>query len=130
MRGHSAFTIIEVLVSVVLISIVVLGVIKIEQDSKRISLYLLDRGKVELSNTLFLGRDIKKYHKDEKDAYSIISSRFKISKLKDREVLREIKRKIFISDPVELSDDLIPVVIDEIMLKDQYSSRFMHFEVR
>ena len=130
MRGHSAFTIIEVLVSVVLISIVVLGVIKIEQDSKRISLYLLDRGKVELSNTLFLGRDIKKYHKDEKDAYSIISSRFKISKLKDREVLREIKGKIFISDPVELSDDLIPVVIDEIMLKDQYSSRFMHFEVR
>jgi prepilin-type N-terminal cleavage/methylation domain-containing protein len=130
MRGHSAFTIIEVLVSVVLISIVVLGVVKIEQDSKRISLYLLDRGKVELSNTLFLGRDIKKYHKDEKDAYSIISSRFKISKLKDREVLREIKRKIFISDPVELSDDLLPVVIDEIMLKDQYSSRFMHFEVR
>jgi hypothetical protein len=115
---------------VVLISIVVLGVVKIEQDSKRISLYLLDRGKVELSNTLFLGRDIKKYHKEEKDSYSIISSRFKISKLKDREVLREIKRKIFISDPVELSDDLLPVVIDEIMLKDQYSSRFMHFEVR
>jgi len=130
MRNSPAFTIIEVLVSVVLISIVVLGVVKIQQESRGMALYLSDRGKVELSNTLFLGKDIKKYHKDEKDAYTIISNRFKISELKDREILKKIKRKIFISDPVELSDDLLPVVINEIMLKDQYSSRFLHFEVQ
>ena len=130
MRQSSAFTIIEVLVSVVLISIVVLGIVKIQQDSSDMALYLSDRGKQELSSTLFLGRDIMKYHKDEKDAYTILSKRFSVSDFKAREILKNTKREIFISEPFKLEDDTMPIEVSEIMLKGQYSSRFIHFQVK
>ncbi len=130
MRKSPAFTIIEVLVSVVLLSIVVLGIVKIQQDNSDMALYLSDRSKQELSNTLFLGRDIQKYHKDEKDAYTILSDRFKISDFKSREILKDTKRQIFISEPIKLEDDSLPIEVNEIMLKGQYSSRFIHFQMK
>jgi len=130
MRQSSAFTIIEVLVSVVLISIVVLGIVKIQQDNSDMALYLSDRSKQELSNTLFLGKDIMKYHKDEKDAYTMLSNRFSVSDFRSREILKNTKRKIFISEPLKLEDDTLPIEVNEIMLKDQYSSRFIHFQVK
>lgn len=130
MRNSPAFTIIEVLVSVVLISIVVLGIVKIQQDNSDMAIYISDRSKHELANTLFLGKNIMKYHKDEKDAYTIISDRFKVSDFKSREILKETKRQIFISEPLKLEDDSLPIEINEIMLKGQYSSRFIHFELK
>ncbi len=130
MRHSPAFTIIEVLVSVVLISIVVLGIVKIQQDNSDMAIYISDRSKHELSNTLFLGKNIMKYHKDEKDAYTILSDRFKVSDFKSREILKNIKRKIFISEPLKLEDDALPIEVNEIMLKDKYSSRFMHFQMK
>ncbi|MEA3490666.1 MAG: prepilin-type N-terminal cleavage/methylation domain-containing protein [Campylobacterota bacterium] len=125
-----AFTIIEVMISVILISVVALGVVKIQQESRSMALYLSDRSKSELSNTLFLDKKIDRYHKDEKDAYSLLSKRFKISDDKSRKILKESRRKIFISDPLKLSDETLPVKVNEILLKGQYSSRFLHFKVQ
>ncbi|SFV57179.1 hypothetical protein MNB_SV-6-697 [hydrothermal vent metagenome] len=130
MRHSSAFTIIEVLVSVVLISVVVLGIVKIQQDNSDMALYLSDRSKQELTNTLFLGRDIMKYHKDEKDAHTMLSNRFSVSDFRSREILKDIKRKIFISEPLKLEDETLPIEVNEIMLKGQYSSRFIHFQIK
>jgi len=48
------FTILEVLVSVTLISIVVLGIVKIESQNQQIAHYIAGRVKSELANTLFL----------------------------------------------------------------------------
>jgi prepilin-type N-terminal cleavage/methylation domain-containing protein len=127
---QQAFTIIEVLVSVVLISIVALGAVKLQQESRAMALYLSDRSKSELSNTLFLGKEVMRYHKDEKDAYSLISRTFKLTDDTSREILKESKRSIFISDPIKLSDETLPVKVNEIMLKGNYPSRFFHFEVQ
>ncbi len=127
-QSRSAFTIIEVLVSVVLISIVVLAIIKIQQKNRSMALYISDRDKVELSNTLFMGDEIEKYHKDKKDAYTLLSQRFKISDLESRTILKKIKRDIYISDPIVLSDDTLPVEINELLLKGDYSSRFIHLK--
>ena len=127
---RQAFTIIEVLVSVVLISIVALGAVKLQQESRTMALYLSDRSKSELSNTLFLGKEVMRYHKDEKDAYSLISRTFKLTDDTSREILKESKRSIFISDPIKLSDETLPVKVNEIMLKGNYPSRFFHFEVQ
>ncbi len=127
---RQAFTIIEVLVSVVLISIVALGAVKLQQESRAMALYLSDRSKSELSNTLFLGKEVMRYHKDEKDAYSLISRTFKLTDDTSREILKESKRSIFISDPIKLSDETLPVKVNEIMLKGNYPSRFFHFEVQ
>ncbi|MEA3456249.1 MAG: prepilin-type N-terminal cleavage/methylation domain-containing protein [Campylobacterota bacterium] len=125
-----AFTIIEVLVSVVLISIVALGAVKLQQESRTMAIYLSDRSKSELSNTLFLGREVMRYHKDEKDAYTLLSKTFKISDDQSRKILKESKRGIFISDPVKLSDETLPIKVNEIMLKGEYPSRFIHFELQ
>jgi prepilin-type N-terminal cleavage/methylation domain-containing protein len=123
-----AFTIIEVLVSVVLISVVVLGIIKLQQESRSMAIYLTDRGKGELSNTLFLGREALRYSKEEKDAYSLLSREFKIDDTKSKRILESIKRTITISEPIKLTDDTLPIILNEIMLKGHYSTRFYHFE--
>ncbi|HHH37649.1 MAG TPA: prepilin-type N-terminal cleavage/methylation domain-containing protein [Epsilonproteobacteria bacterium] len=129
-KQHQAFTIIEVLVSVVLISIVALGAVKLQQESRDMALYLSNRGKNELSNTLFLGKEALRYHKEKKDAYSLISNRFKISDTVSRDILKKSTRSIFISDPVKLSDDTLPIKVNEILLKGHYSSRFFHFDMQ
>jgi len=127
---REAFTIIEVLVSVVLISVVALSAIKLQQESRNMALYLSDRGKNELSNTLFLGKEAMRYHKETKDAYTLISGQFKISDTKSREILEKITRSIFVSDPIKLSDETLPIRAHEILLKGTYSSRFMRFEMQ
>ncbi len=125
-----AFTIIEVLVSVVLITIVALGAVKLQQESRSMAIYLSDRSKSELSNTLFLGKEVMRYHKDEKDAYTLLSKTFKISDDQSRNILKKSKRNIFISDPIDLNDETLPIELKEIMLKGEYSSRFIHFKIQ
>jgi prepilin-type N-terminal cleavage/methylation domain-containing protein len=85
-KQRQAFTIIEVLVSVVLISIVALSAVKLQQESREMALYLSNRGKSELSNTLFLGKEAMRYHKEKKDAYTLISSSIKVSDTISREI--------------------------------------------
>lgn len=131
MNRMRAFTIIEVLISVVLISIVALGAIKMQQESRSMALYLSDRSKIELSNTLFLGKEVMRYHKDKKDAYTLIERNFKITDFESREILKKTYRTIFISEPIELTEgDTLPIKLNEILLKDKYPARFLHFEVQ
>ncbi len=127
---RKAFTIIEVLVSVVLISVVALSAIKLQQENRSMALYLSDRSKNELSNTLFLGREAMRYHKEKKDAYTLISSSIKIPDTDSRKILEKIERTIFISDPVKLSDETLPIKANEILLQGAYPARFFHFEMQ
>jgi len=130
-RGRKAFTIIEVMVSVVLISIVVLAIIKMQQESRNMAIYLSDRSKSELSNTLFLGTEVMRYHKDKKDAYTLIEKNFRISDDKSRKILKETFRDIYISEPLKLAEDEeLPIQLNEILLKGDYPARFVHFEVK
>ena len=127
---RQAFTIIEVLVSVVLISVVALSAIRLQQENRAMALYLSDRSKNELSNTLFLSREAMRYHKEEKDAYTLVSNRFKISDMESRKILENINRTIFISDPIKLSDETLPIRANEILLQGAYPARFFHFEIQ
>jgi prepilin-type N-terminal cleavage/methylation domain-containing protein len=129
-KQRQAFTIIEVLVSVVLISIVALSAVKLQQESREMALYLSERSKNELSNTLFLTKEAMRYHKEEKDAYALLSNQFKISDSESKEILEKTSRTIFISDPIKLSDETLPVKANEIMLKGDYSARFFHFQIQ
>jgi len=128
---RKAFTIIEVMVSVLLISVVILAIIQMQKQTKDMALYLSDRGKNELSNTLFLDKSISKYNKAEKDAYTILQAQsFHINDDETKKILKNISRKINISDPLIMGDEqLIPINLNYIMLKAQYSARFIHFEL-
>ena len=123
-----AFTLIEVMVSVVLISIVVMGIIKIQKDSIFMAKYIAGRVQAELSNTLFLTQSAMRYDKSEKDAYTVLEY-MHIKKTESRELLREIKRTINISDPIPLGELPIPIELKAIMLKNKYSGRFYHIKM-
>jgi len=118
-----AFTLMEIMVSVVLISIVVLGIMKIQKESIFMAEYIAGRVQSELSNTLFLGESAMRYDKDTKDADTVLSH-IRPSKTDSREVLKKIERKIHISEPIDIGELPIPIELKAIMLKSKYSGRF------
>jgi len=117
------FTIIEVLVSVTLITIVVTGIIKIGSQNQQIAHYISGRVKSELANTLFLVPNVMRYDKEEKSAY-VLLDRLHGDKDATRQILKNLKRKIHISDPLKLPELPIPVEVRAIMLKSEYSGRY------
>lgn len=120
---RKAFTLMEIMVSVVLISIVVLGIVKMQKENIYMAEYIAGRVQAELSNTLFLGKSAMRYDKDEKDAYTVLSH-LRVKKLESRELLKKIKRKIHISDPIPIGELPVPLELRAIMLKSKYSGRF------
>ena len=120
---RKAFTLIEIMVSVVLIAIVVLGIIKLQKENIFMAKYIAGRVQSELSNTLFLGKTAMRYNKDEKDAYTLVSH-LHIRKDKSKEILKKITRKIYVTDPLPIGELPLPVELRAVMLKSEYSARF------
>jgi len=123
MKSHPAFTLIEVLVSVVLISIVILGIAKIREQNIAAAHYLGSRMQQELDNSLFLGKEVQRFSGEEKDAYTLLRG-LGIRKSATREILKETKRRIKISDPLPIGELPLPVELRAIMLKGEYSARY------
>lgn len=113
----------EIMVSVVLIAIVVLGIIKIQKENIFMAKYIAGRVQSELGNTLFLGKASLRYNKDKKDAYALLSN-MHIRNEKSKEILKEITRKIYITDPLPIGKLPIPLELRAVMLKSEYSARF------
>jgi len=120
---RKAFTLMEIMVSVVLIAIVVLGIIKLQKENIFMAKYIAGRVQSELSNTLFLGKTAARYNKDEKDAYTLLSP-MRIRNDKSKEILKKIKRKIYVTDPLPIGELPIPIELRAVMLKSEYSARF------
>jgi prepilin-type N-terminal cleavage/methylation domain-containing protein len=121
-----AFTIIEIIVSVIIISIVVLGLTKINKQNIYMADYVANRNKNELSNTLFLTKEALKYDKSEKDAYTLLQ-KMHISKIETRQYLKSLKRKIYIDNHIKLKKMIIPLKVSAIMLKSKFASRYYRF---
>lgn len=116
----------EILISVLLISVVALSAIRLQQENRNMALYLTERNKAELGNTLFLGKEAVYYDKEKKDAYTLLEKNFRIEEFKSREILKKRFRTITISEPLRLAEeDMLPIQINEIMLKGQYSARYL-----
>ncbi len=120
---RKAFTLMEIMVSVVLIAIVVLGIIKIQKENIFMAKYIAGRVQSELSNTLFLSKTAMRYNKDEKDAYTLLSH-MRIRNDKSKEILKKITRKIYITEPLPIGELPIPIELRAVMLKSEYSARF------
>jgi prepilin-type N-terminal cleavage/methylation domain-containing protein len=118
------FTLIEVLVSVMLISVVVLGIARIEEQNIEAAGYLSKRMLSELSNTLFLGKSVGLFSGKGKDAYTVLKREgFKITKDRDIAVLKGIERKISVRKNAPVSKDIpIAIGVESIMLKGEFSS--------
>jgi len=133
-KQKNAFTLIEVIISVIILSGAILYVLKVHSQTRDDIIYITQRDRYTLQDTLFLTDKTLKYHKENKNAYDIIEEKFKVEKYKSREILKKIKRDIFIPDEINLNkDDEIQmpfnVKIQEIKLKDKYSSYYFHFGI-
>ncbi len=129
--NKKAFTIIELLVSVVLISIVIAAILQMQQQTRDMAVYISDRSKSEFTNTLFTIDESEQYHNSEKDAYTIIAQSFRFNDFKNKEILEKKKKNIFVTDALKLVEieDMppIPFEVKKIMLKGNSSSIFYRF---
>ncbi|WP_292662950.1 hypothetical protein [Nitratifractor sp.] len=123
MRWRVAFTLIEVLVSVVLISVVVVGILKIREQNIDAAQYLSSRMGEEMANSLFLGPESLRYNGEKKDAYTLLK-RLGVSNDKSRDILKKMSRQIRISDPLPIGDLPLPIQLKAIRLEGKYPSRY------
>ncbi len=130
-KSRKAFTIIELLVSVGLIAIVVMGILKLQSQTRDMAFYLSNRAKAQLSNTLFTLDSVQQYHESNKDAYAVLGNSFKFDDFKSKEQLEKIKRDIFITDPLELDEEqALPFKVYQIKLRgDGAASSFYRFGI-
>ena len=134
-KHKKAFTLIEVMVSVIIVSMVVTGILKQQSNNTKMAVYVLKRGSSELDNALFLTENVKRYHEDNKTAYDLLINEFSIKDLESREILRKISRKIHITDDIEMPVEMdetggqeFMFYTNEILLKDKYSARYYTFK--
>jgi len=133
-RHKRAFTLIEVIVSVILISGVILGILKLLEESRSQAVYISQRNQVSLQDSLYLTPNSLKYHKEKIDAYTILDPYFKIDNFNSKKILKEITRDIFIPEPLNISPiedggEGPSAIVNEIMLKEKHSSSYFHFKI-
>ena len=58
--NKDGFTLIEVIMSVIIVSIVVMGAMQVQEQNSDMASYLLKRGNSELDNALFLTEKVQK----------------------------------------------------------------------
>ncbi len=130
-----AFTLIEILISVLILSTSIVYVLKIYGQNHEQIVYITQRNAHALEDSLFLSKDVLRYHKEEKSAYDLIEREMKIDDFESRKILKNIKRTIFIPEPITLAPeeegDASPAAtINEIKLKGDYASTYFRFELQ
>jgi len=130
-----AFTLIEVIMSVVIVSIVVMGALKLQGENSDMASYLMKRGNAELDNALFLTDRVLRYDKSKKNAYEVLVDEFQIKDDESRQLLEKIEKKINITDaepiPVGATEDspaIFTFYSNEILLNGEYPSRYYTFK--
>ena len=129
-----AFTIIEILIAVIIISFGIIFVLQIHSDNSEQIIYLSERNKHSLQDSLYLSRNILKYHKDKKTAYDIVERHVKIKELESRDILKKNSREIFIPEEIRIlpppQSRGATAIINEVKLKDAHSSIYWHFKIQ
>ena len=121
-----AFTIIEIVISVIIIAIVTLTIAKINRQNANLVDYVSSRNKYELTNTLFLTPEALKYNKSEKDAYTILS-KMDIKNSDAKIYLKKIKRKIYTQTGIPIEKVIVPINLNAIMIQSKFSTRYYRF---
>ena len=128
-----AFTIIEILISVIILSLAIVPVLKIHTDNREQIIYISERNKRALQDSLYVNNTILHQHQETKSAYEILAGSFKINDLKSREILKKIRREIYIPEAIKITP--LPeqggpsAIVNEVMLKDKHSSNYYFFKL-
>jgi prepilin-type N-terminal cleavage/methylation domain-containing protein len=129
-----AFTLIEILVAVSILSMAFLYVLKVHTDNRKHIIYLSERNKNSLQDSLYLTKNILRHHKDTKTAYEILQRHIKVKEDQSRETLKKTQRAIFIPKEIKIippPDRPGPTaLVNEVKLKDAHSSNYWHFKIQ
>jgi len=130
-----AFTIIEILVSITIISFSILFVLRVHSDNRKYIIYLSERNKHALQDSLFLTENILRYHKSKKTAYDIIERNMKVKEDESRQVLKKYERSIYIPEEIRITPPPPPrrgptALVNEVKLKGQHSSYYWHVDIK
>ncbi len=129
-----AFTLIEVLVSVIIVFIVVIGAMQLSKQNKDMAIYLLKRGSSEIENSLFLTKKVKRYSNEKKSAYDLLVDEFSIKDFESRDLLKKVEKKINITEATPIpvgGEDNTPQFVfytNEILLNGDYPARYYTFK--
>jgi len=133
--NKKAFTLIEVIMSVIIVSIVVMGAMQVQEQNSDMAIYLLKRGNSELDNSLFLTEKVQRYSKDKKNAYDMLVDEFSIKDFDSRDILKKIEKKINITEeqaiPIGETEDtpaMFTFYSSEILLNGNYPARYYTFK--
>ena len=128
-----AFTIIEILISVIIISLAIIPVLKIHTENHEQIVYISERNKRALQDSLYLSSNILQHHQDNKTAYEVLERFFKIKEQESREILKKSSRDVFIPEEIKIfpvQEQGVPsAIVNEVMLKDKHSSNYYHFKL-
>lgn len=128
-----AFTIIEILISVLILSTSIVYVLQIHSSNHEQVAYISERNKHALEDSLYLSSDVLKHHKETKNAYDLLAKEFKIKEFKSRDILKKTERELFVPEELYIlppSDVPGPTALArEIKLKGNYNANYWHFEI-
>jgi len=129
-----AFTIIEILVSVLILSVSITYILQIHSENHEQIIYISERNKQVLEDSLYLSSEALKYHKEEKSAYDLIEREFKVKEFESREILKKTERMLLVPEEIIiLPPPDIPgptTIIQEITVKGEYSGNYWHFKIQ
>jgi competence protein ComGC len=134
-KSKKAFTLIEILVSVAIVFTVVIGIMQMNKQNKKMATYIAKRGSVELDNSLFLTPKVQRYTNDKKTAYDLLVDEFSIKDFESRDMLKKIEKKINITEyaeiPISMEEGGVPLFTfytNEILLNGDYPARYYTFK--
>lgn len=126
-----AFTIIEILISVIIITLAIIPVLKVHTDNHKQIVYISERNKRALQDSLFVSSNILQHHQDNKSAYEMLEKSFKIKERESRESLKKISRDVFIPEAINIvaaeEQGGPSATVNTIMIKDKHSSIYYSF---
>jgi competence protein ComGC len=132
-KFRKAFTILEILISVIIISFSIIYVLKIHSTNQKQIVYLSERNKQSLEDSLFLTANILKYHKEKKSADIILEDAIKIKSSEGREILKKLERNIFIAEEILITPPPHKAgptaILTEIKIKGNHSSNYKHLKI-
>ena len=130
-----AFTLIEILVSIVIISFSILFVLRVHTDNREYIIYLSERNKHALQDSLFLTENVLRYHKSKKTAYDILTRKMKVKEDESRQILKQYERSIYIPKEIRIIPPPHPrrgprANVNEVKLKGQHASHYWHIDIK
>ncbi|MDM5272612.1 type II secretion system protein [Sulfurovum sp. zt1-1] len=131
-QQRAGFTLIEVIVSVMIISFVVMSLMEIQSRSKDNAVYLSQRNKAAFLDSFYLLDESSKYHKKNKNAYELVQPYFKNIDDDSKDILKKISRDIIVPEPIAVpapEESTVKAEVTRMILKDQYSSSYFQFKL-